>query len=87
MPTISMFYGIIVSLYFVDNQQHHTPHIHVKYQDDEAVVSIPNGDVLEGTIPPNKMRLVLAWVEIHKDISWLIGIWLSTGSSRMRLIH
>jgi len=67
LPTISMFYGIIVSLYFVDNRQHHTPHIHVKYQDDEAVVAIPNGDLLEGQIPPNKMRLLLAWIEIHKD--------------------
>jgi len=67
LPTISMFYGIIVSLYFVDNKRHQTPHIHVKYQDAEAVVSIPDGGVLEGQIPPNKMRLVLAWVEIHKD--------------------
>jgi hypothetical protein len=67
VPTISMFYGIIVSLYFVDNRRHQTPHIHVKYQDDEAVVSIPDGEVLEGRMPPNKLRLVQAWVEIHKD--------------------
>ena len=67
MPTISMFYGIIVSLYFVDNKQHHVPHIHVKYQGAEAVLSIPNGDVLEGEIPPAKLRLVLAWMEIHKE--------------------
>jgi len=67
VPTISMFYGVIVSLYFLDNKQHHMPHIHVKYQDAEAVVSIPDGDILEGRIPPNKMRLVVAWIEIHKD--------------------
>jgi len=67
MPTISMFYGIIVSLYFVDNKQHHMPHIHVRYQDQEEVISIPDGGVLEGQIPPNKMRLVLAWIEIHRD--------------------
>jgi len=23
--------------------------------------------VLEGDLPPGKMRLVIAWVEIHKD--------------------
>ena len=34
MPTISMFYGIIVSLYFQDNR-HHRPHIHAKYQSYE----------------------------------------------------
>lgn len=43
------------------------PHIHVKYQDREAVVSLPDGDVLEGSLPPPKMKLVAAWVEIHRD--------------------
>jgi hypothetical protein len=31
MPTISMFYGIIVRMYALDNKQHHLPHIHVEY--------------------------------------------------------
>lgn len=60
MPVISMFYGVIVSMYFVDNKRHKTPHIHVKYQDSEAVVSIPDGDLLEGSLPPGKIRLVTA---------------------------
>lgn len=67
MPTISMFFGIVVSLYFIDNRKHKRPHIHVKYQDREAVISIPNGELLDGELPPAKMRLVLAWIEIHKD--------------------
>lgn len=67
MPTISMFYGIIVSLYFLDNKRHHRPHIHVKYQNDEAVIAIPDGELLEGSLPPGKMKLVPAWVEIHRD--------------------
>ena len=67
MPVLSMFYGIIVSMYFVDNRRHHRPHIHVAYQDDEAVVAIPDGEVLEGSIPGNKMRLLQAWIEIHGD--------------------
>jgi hypothetical protein len=67
MPVISMFYGIIIHLYFMDNRQHHTPHIHVTYQEDEAIVSIPNGELLEGNIPSNKMKLLQAWIEIHKD--------------------
>jgi hypothetical protein len=67
MPVISMFYGIIISLYYVDNKQHHRPHIHVKYQEYEAVVAIPDGEVLEGKIPRNKMKLVQAWIEIHQD--------------------
>ena len=67
MPAISMFYGIIVSLYFMANRRHKRPHIHAKYQDQEAVIAIPEGEVLEGDLPPGKMRLVLAWIELHRD--------------------
>jgi len=67
MPVISMFYGIIVAMYFLDNRQHKAPHIHVRYQDDEAVYSIPDGELLAGSIPPAKARLVQAWIEIHRD--------------------
>ncbi|MSP27447.1 MAG: DUF4160 domain-containing protein [Methylococcales bacterium] len=67
MPTISMFYGIIIYMYFMDNKQHNKPHIHVKYQDDEVIVAIPEGDILEGSIPKAKMKLLQAWIEIHKD--------------------
>ncbi|MCZ7649580.1 MAG: DUF4160 domain-containing protein [Planctomycetota bacterium] len=67
MPAISMFYGIVVSLYFLDNRRHNRPHIHARYQDQEAVISIPEGEILEGALPPGKMRLVLAWIEIHQE--------------------
>lgn len=67
MAVISMFYGIIVSMYYFDNRRHHLPHIHVKYQEQEIVLSIPDGEVLDGRLKRNKMKLVQAWVEIHKD--------------------
>ena len=67
MPVISIFYGITISLYFLDNRRHHSPHIHAKFQDDEAVVSIPDGELLEGFLPPGKMKMVIAWVEIHQE--------------------
>lgn len=28
MPTISMFYGILVAMYVLDTDKHHWPHIH-----------------------------------------------------------
>ena len=31
------------------------------------MISIPNGEILEGDLKPNKLKLVLAWIEIHKD--------------------
>ena len=62
MAVISMFYGIIVSMYFFDNRQHKLPHIHIKYQEHNAVFSIPEGDM-----PTKKVRLVQAWIHIHRD--------------------
>ncbi len=37
MPAISMFYGIVICLYFHDIERHKLPHIHPKYQGHEAV--------------------------------------------------
>ena len=31
MPVISMFYGIIVRMFYFDDAKHKTPHIHVQY--------------------------------------------------------
>ncbi len=67
MPTISMFYGIIISMYFLDNKQHNVPHIHARYQENEVIVSILDGSVLDGVFPQNKMKLLQAWIELHKD--------------------
>jgi hypothetical protein len=66
MPVISSFYGVTVSMYFLDNRRHHRPHFHARYQNDEAVFAIDDGEVLEGDLPPGKLRLVLAWIEIHR---------------------
>jgi desulfoferrodoxin (superoxide reductase-like protein) len=67
MAVISMFFGIIVSMYYFDHRRHHLPHIHVKYQDQEAVVAITTGEILEGDLKPAKLKLVQAWIEIHRD--------------------
>lgn len=67
MPVISMFYGIIVLMYYFDNRKHHQPHIHVQYSDEEAVISIPDGSVIAGSLRTAKLKLVQAWVEIHQD--------------------
>ena len=67
MAVISMFYGIIVSLYFLDRGRHKQPHLHARYQDQEVVVSIPDGQVIDGGLPANKMKLLQAWIEIHRE--------------------
>ena len=67
MPVISMFYGVIVLMYYFDNKKHHLPHIHAQYGEDEAVISIPEGSVIEGSLRTAKLKLVQAWIEIHRD--------------------
>lgn len=77
MPVISMFYGIIVLMYYFDNRGHHRPHIHVKYNDDDAVISIPDGDIIEGALPRAKLKLVQALVELHQDelmADWTLAV-------------
>ena len=66
MPTISMFYGVIVRMYCAP-LEHNPPHIHVYYQDYKANVSIPHGELLSGEFPSKKLRLVQAWIELHSD--------------------
>ena len=66
MPTLSMFYGIIIRMYYAP-KEHNPPHIHIYYQEFKAVINILNGDLMLGELPSKQVRLVLAWIEIHKD--------------------
>lgn len=71
-----MFYGVIISMYYFDNRKHRLPHIHVRYQDEEAVFAITDGEMIEGKLKFNKLRLVQAWIEIHRDelmADWLLA--------------
>ena len=67
MPIISMFYGIVVMMFFDDCRRHKKPHIHVEYQKHQAVITISDGKLLRGSLPPAKLKLVAAWIEIHHD--------------------
>ena len=66
MPILSMFYGIIVKMYKENSGKHNIPHIHAEYSGDEVSVSL-DGEILEGGLPKSKMRMLLAWIEIHRD--------------------
>jgi hypothetical protein len=66
MPTISMFFGIIVRMYFAP-EEHNPPHIHGYYQDSRIVIGIYDCEVLKGSLPSRQLRLILAWIEIHRD--------------------
>jgi hypothetical protein len=51
MPIISMFYGIIIKMYLLDNVQHNLPHIHARYAEYEASIDIAEGEILAGQLP------------------------------------
>ena len=77
MPVISMFYGIIVQLFFFDNDKHQLPHIHVRYAEFNASIEIETGNVLAGNIPNRQLRLVQAWIEIHREeliADWTLAV-------------
>jgi len=66
MPVLSIFYGIIVRMYREAGGRHSLPHIHAEFSGNEVVVAL-DGTVLEGEIPKGKMKLLEAWMEIHRD--------------------
>lgn len=66
MPTISMFYGIIIRMYCYPGE-HNQPHIHAYYQEFKTLVDIQSCEIMGGTLPRKQTRMVLAWVEIHQD--------------------
>ena len=49
MPTISMFYGIIIHMYI--RGEHNPPHFHALYGEYEAVVDIQKLEVIDGRLP------------------------------------
>ena len=66
MPEISRFQGMIIKLIFLDNDKHHKPHIHVYYGEYEASIGI-DGEMLSGSLPVKKYKLLQAWMILHED--------------------
>jgi len=46
------------------------------YNEFKAVLRIPDGEILDGTLPNKLMKLVQAWIEIHQEelmADWLLA--------------
>ncbi len=72
MPVLSRFYGIVIRMYF-QQEEHNPPHVHALYGDDMAGVAIKTGDVLDGHLPPKALAMVREWIGINRDD--LLHIW------------
>jgi uncharacterized protein DUF4160 len=59
VPTISIFFGIIIQMHWKD---HAPPHVHAWYQGLEALIEIKTGEVLAGELPKRARRVVREWV-------------------------
>jgi hypothetical protein len=64
MPTISIFFGIVIQMYWRD---HNPPHLHAFYQGNEALFSIESGEVLAGSLPATARRIVGDWIMRERD--------------------
>jgi len=63
MPTISMFYGIIIAMYYND---HNPPHIHAKYNEYEATIEIKTFKIT-GKLPANAKKLLKKWIKKNNN--------------------
>jgi len=72
-----MFYGIIIYMYAADDDRHHEPHIHVKYQDEKAIFTIKDRKLIKGNLPIRATHLVREWMEMHEEelmLNWKLSI-------------
>ena len=63
MPTISVFYGIVVQMFW---REHDPPHFHALYGEYEALIDLRELRVLRGSLPRRAMALVLEWAADHR---------------------
>jgi len=52
MPTISIFYGIVIQMFWND---HAPPHFHAFYAEHEALIDLRELGVLRGSLPRRAM--------------------------------
>ncbi len=64
MPTISLFYGILIRMYWND---HAPPHFHVEYGEYRAQYLIETLVLSRGQLPRRAHALVLEWAAMHRD--------------------
>ncbi len=69
MPELSRFQGIIIKMLYLDNSQHHKPHVHVYYGEHTAAVAI-DGELLAGSLPVRQLKMVVGWLALHEEAAY-----------------
>lgn len=66
MPTISLFFGIIIRMFWRDDDKHKLPHFHAYYAEYDAAFTL-DGEILSGNFPKRQAALVKAWALLHEE--------------------
>lgn len=64
MPTIAIFYGIVITINFTD---HAPPHLHASHGESEALFDIRTAHLIAGRLPRRQARYVVEWMVKHRD--------------------
>jgi len=64
LPEISRFFGIIITMYY---NEHVPPHFHARYGGERASIGIESLQVLDGSLPPRALGLVMEWASAHRS--------------------
>lgn len=67
MGRVSAFLGMVLYMYPERQGKHKSPHLHAVFGDDECVLSIPDGEVLAGSLPSRKLRNVQTFIDLRNE--------------------
>lgn len=80
MPTISVFYGIVIQIFW---NEHPPLHFHALFGEFEAFIDIQKLEVIRGELARRALNLVLDWAELHQPElleDWSLCMHLQTRS-------
>jgi hypothetical protein len=79
LPRVSEFFGIVIYMYWFDQQKHKVPHFHARCAGREAVFDLA-GQCIDGNIGTRANRLVREWCRERRNE--LREAWRAAASGR-----
>lgn len=67
MATLSLFYGILITMRPELGERHNSAHIHARHAGKNASFDIATGEVLAGELDRDDEVKVKAWISIHRE--------------------
>lgn len=77
MPVVAFIDGISIEFY---PNEHPPPHFHARYAEFIAQISIKSCQVMRGSLPPARLKKVVAWSEKRQPA--LMAAWLAVEEKR-----